>query len=91
MWENTLSTSVSELKGGASAQINNPSAPLKAASVTPFLVSPSQASPSGGTKELVMHCLMYGTSLYSELNEYREYRASNVHKVAYSSSAFSQV
>ena len=38
-----------------------------------------------------MHCLMYGTSLYSELNEYRQYRAQNTHKVAYSSGALSQV
>ena len=34
---------------------------------------------------------MYGTSLYSELNEYRHYRANNTHKVAYSSSPLSQV
>ena len=38
-----------------------------------------------------MHCLMYGTSLYSELNEYRNYRANNTHKVPYSSGALSQV
>lgn len=38
-----------------------------------------------------MHCLMYGTSLYSELQEYREYTVTNTHKVAFSSSAFSQV
>ena len=34
-----------------------------------------------------MHCLMYGTQLYSELNEYRQYRMQNTHKVAYSSNA----
>lgn len=34
---------------------------------------------------------MYGTSLYSELNEYRQYRASNTHKVFYQSGALSQV
>ena len=34
---------------------------------------------------------MYGTSLYSELNEYRHYRANNRHKVSYSSNAVSQV
>ena len=38
-----------------------------------------------------MHCLMYGTSLYSELNEYRQYRNSNTHKVFYSSGALSQI
>jgi len=38
-----------------------------------------------------MHCLMYGTSLYSELSEYREYLTNNTHKVSYSSGAFSQV
>ena len=38
-----------------------------------------------------MHCLMYGTSLYSELIEYRQYRQSNTHKVFYSSGALSQV
>ena len=38
-----------------------------------------------------MHCLMYGTSLYSELNEYRQYRMQNTHKVAYSSGAVSQM
>ena len=34
---------------------------------------------------------MYGTSLYSELNEYRQYLTSNTHKVFYSSGALSQV
>ena len=62
-----------------------------AASFMPFLVSHDQVSQPGGTRELVMHCLMYGTSLYSELNEYRHYRANNTHKVAYSSGALSQV
>lgn len=58
-------------------------------SVMPFLVSPQDVSQPGGTREIVMHCLMYGTSLYSELNEYRQYRADNTHKVAYSSGALS--
>ena len=40
---------------------------------------------------MIIHCLMYGTSLYSELSEYRQYRANNTHKVAYSSTALSQV
>ena len=38
-----------------------------------------------------MHCLMYGTSLYSEMRDYMHYRSSNTHRVSYSSGAFSQV
>jgi len=34
---------------------------------------------------------MYGTSLYSELAEYREYLANNTYRVSYSSGAVSQV
>ena len=83
------SNKIEELK--STSNVENPSAPVTTDRLTPFLVSPSQVTQQGGTKELIMHCLMYGTSLYSELNEYRQYRANNTHKVSYSSSAFSQV
>ena len=84
----SMSDKVEELKSSSINVIKNPSAPVTG-SLTPFLVSPNQVSQQGGTKELIMHCLMYGTSLYSELNEYRQYRANNTHKVSYSSGAFS--
>lgn len=53
----------------------------------PFLVSGSKLATSGGTKELVIHCLMYGTSLYTELSEFRALRANNSFKVGYWSGA----
>ena len=88
MAESSSMPSVEELK--SNREVKSPSAPATG-TVVPFLVSPHQVSQQGGTKELVMHCLMYGTSLYSELNEYRHYRANNRHKVSYSSGAVSQV
>lgn len=62
------SASVEMLKSKNDGGIVKATAPATA-SVMPFLVD--GASQPGGTRELVMHCLMYGTSLYSELNEYR--------------------
>lgn len=38
-----------------------------------------------------MHCLMYGTSLYSELSEFRDQNSNNSYKVAYYSGALSQI
>ena len=46
---------------------------------------------AGGTKELLMHILMYGTSVYSELSEFREMRADKSLKVSYWSGALSEV
>lgn len=38
-----------------------------------------------------MHCLMYGTSLYSELADLRDQARSNKYKVTYLSGAISQI
>ena len=38
-----------------------------------------------------MHCLMYGTSLYTELSDLREQSRSNKYKVTYLSGAISQI
>lgn len=84
----SASNKITELK--STAMVQSPSAPASGP-VTPFLVAANQVQQRGGSKELIMHCLMYGTSLYSELNEYRHYRANNTHKVPYSSGAVSQV
>jgi hypothetical protein len=43
-------------------------AQVKQPLVTSFI---NVGSGSGHGKELIMHCLMYGLSLYSELNELR--------------------
>ena len=38
-----------------------------------------------------MHCLMYATSLYSELNEFRAHSANDQYKVAFYSGALAQI
>lgn len=82
---------IEEVKGATAAFVAATPAATSSAKLKPFLVSPHQVSQQGGTKELVMHCLMYGTSLYSELSEFRNYFATNTYKVQYASAAFSQV
>ena len=60
-------SSVEELKTAAALT----SKKIKPAIKKPFLVSGSQVSPAGGTRELIMHSLMYGTNLYNELSVFR--------------------
>lgn len=60
-------TSVEELKTNTTKILKKPKTLVK----RPILVPGSQIAPGGGTKELVMHSLMYGTNLYNELSEFR--------------------
>ena len=48
-------------------------------------------SGGGQARELIMHCLMYGTSLYSELADLMAQTKNNKFKVTYLSGALSQI
>ena len=57
----------------------------------PVLVNKNSLAQGGSSKELIMHCLMYATSLYSELNEFRAHSANDQYKVAFYSGALAQI
>jgi hypothetical protein len=48
-------------------------------------------SGGGQARELIMHCLMYGTSLYSELADLMAQTKNNKFKVTYLSGAIAQI
>lgn len=57
---------------------------------TPAISVPKQGSfsaQSGHGKELVMHCLMYGVSLYGELSELRAQYQNNAALIKFYSQA----
>ena len=58
---------------------------------TPVLVNKNSLVQGGSSKELIMHCLMYATSLYSELSEFRAHTTNDSHKVAFYSGALTQI